>query len=132
MDMAALQSWITEVRALATLAARSAIADTYIGNILAHSPPESGIWPPTPVSRVLEDLSSAEIESGLRNERYNMCGTMTKTMFEGGDRERKLAKEYRQWSEALQAYPRTSSLLARMAGEWDREARREDRQLLRS
>jgi hypothetical protein len=51
MDMAALQTWITEVRALATLAARSAIADTYIGHILAHSPPESGIWPPTPVRR---------------------------------------------------------------------------------
>jgi hypothetical protein len=61
-----------------------------------------------------------------------MCGMMTKTMFEGGDRERKLAKEYRQWSEALREYPRTSSLLARIAGEWDREASREDRQLLRS
>ncbi|WP_409873456.1 hypothetical protein [Bradyrhizobium sp.] len=124
IDIVALQSWITEVRKLAALAKRSAIADTYIGQILAHSPPESGVWPPTPVCSVLEDLSSAEIESGLRNKRFNMCGTMIKAMFEGGDQERRLAKDHRKWSEARREYPRTASLLGKIAGEWDQEAKR--------
>ncbi len=126
IDQDAMQRWIDEVRRLAGAAKRSEIADAYIGHILAHSAPESGVWPPVPVSIALEKLKAPTIENGIITERYNMRGVVTRALFEGGEKERELAKTQRKWLEERREYPRTAALLGRMASSWDREAELED------
>jgi hypothetical protein len=126
IDQEIMRNWIDDVRRLATSAKRSEIADAYIGHILAHSAPESGIWPPVPVSVTLEKLKEPTIESGIMTERYNMRGVVTRSLFEGGEQERELARTYRKWLEERREYPRTAALLGRIANSWDREAELED------
>lgn len=126
IDAAAMQSWIHDVRRLAAEAKRSAIADTYIGHILAHSAPEASVWPSVPLSVVLEELQAPEIESGIKIERFNMRGVVTKAMYEGGRQEREIATMYRQWREARREYPRTVALLDDIARSWDNDAQYED------
>jgi hypothetical protein len=47
-------------------------------------------------------------------------------MYEGGDRERVLAQQAKDWSVATRAWPRTSAMLKRIADAWERDAQHED------
>ena len=47
-------------------------------------------------------------------------------MFEGGDKERGLAEEYRRYAAIAAAWPNTSALLTAIAKGWLRDAERED------
>jgi alpha/beta superfamily hydrolase len=75
---------------------------------------------------MLEELKVSDIESGIRTERFNMRGVVTKAMFEGGDQERELARKHRRWLESRRQYPRTAALLDQIARSWDDDAKFED------
>jgi hypothetical protein len=127
MDAETLRSWIDQVRELGRETDRIAVTESNIGRLLAHSPPDAdGAWPHRCVRDEIERLQSKELERGIQVERHNMRGVYRKEMFEGGDQERFLAKEYRQYAEAAAAWPRTSALLVAIARGWDRDAARED------
>ncbi|MBM4325726.1 MAG: hypothetical protein FJ118_01065 [Deltaproteobacteria bacterium] len=124
----ALLQWIDAVRAKAAEKDRSAIADLYIGKILAHAPedPDDGGWPHRTVRNVIERLGADDIERGLTTERFNMRGMVTKDLYEGGDQERTLASQYHTWGRACARWPRMAKVLHNIARDWDDRARRED------
>jgi hypothetical protein len=127
IDEEAMRRWVTGVRELATVRDRAAIADQYIGHILAHAPhDEDGAWPHRSVRSLLEQLASSNVERGLLIERFNMRGVVAKSPYEGGDQERQLATTARDWSETARRWPRTSALLRTLAEDWERHAKDAD------
>jgi hypothetical protein len=127
MDAEALRSWIDQVRELGRDTDRIAVTESNIGRLLAHSLPDvDGAWPHRCVRDEIERLQLVEFERGIQVERYNMRGVYGKEMFEGGDQERVLAGEYRQYAETAAAWPRTSALLMAIARGWEHAAARED------
>ncbi|UZR29834.1 hypothetical protein [Methylococcus mesophilus] len=128
IDFGALSNWCFGVRELAEEMDRKAVVDFKIGTLLAHSPPSSvdQVWPHEAVRAVIEQLASDKVERGLMTERYNMRGVYTKAFAEGGDQERALAQQARQWANAIPDSPRTAAMLIRIAEGWDREANDED------
>ncbi|WP_342612997.1 hypothetical protein [Burkholderia ambifaria] len=127
VDEVVLKKWVHEVRRLAAECGREDITDEFIGQLLAHAKPksENGAWPPNAIATLLDDLAANRIERGIEIERFNMRGTVTKAIGEGGRQERDLAARYRIWTEQTSS-PRTAALLERIADGWDADARRAD------
>jgi hypothetical protein len=123
-----LKEWIGTARMLAAEKDRAAIADEYIGHLLAHAPSDERdtAWPHREVRDVIEELASPKVELGIRIERFNMRGVTTRGPYDGGDQERSLAIEVRRWSEVCSSWPRTAKLLEEIAKNWERHAEQED------
>ncbi len=122
-----LAKWIKTVRDACKKLGRADIAEIRIGNILASAPlGTDGVWPCEPVREVLEELHSEHIMRGVCTGRYNLRGVHWRG--EGGDQERELANQYRQWAQALHfTFPYVSSqLLMEMAKTYESEADQED------
>lgn len=120
VDYEALNSWVSEARCLAAEKDRAEVCDSYIGQILAHSPldSEDSLWPPTAVIKVIEGTASSDLERGFISECFNKRGVYSKAINEGGDQERALAAQYQHWAERAHPYPRTSSVLSTIADRW--------------
>lgn len=128
IDERALFSWCTDVRRIALNVDREKIVDQRIGAILAHAPVskiDNG-WPHEAVRSVVEKLSSDELERGLVIERFNMRGVYSKAIDEGGDQERELAKQSREWADAMPGWPRTAATLMRISESWQKDAKQAD------
>lgn len=123
-----LLAWCLEVRRLAGEQNRQAITDQLIGQVLAHAPcsPKDGAWPHMAVRNLIETLASTEVERGISIERFNMRGVFSKQIGEGGDQERALARQSREWADASSEFVRTSAMLERIAQSWDADAKRAD------
>jgi len=129
LDEEVLLQWIGSVRERAAERDRAVIADQKIGQILAHSPrdPEDDGWPHHVVRNVIEKLANDEIDRGLMMERFNLRGVYSKALYEGGDQERALANQYRDWAtQARSRWPRMARVLEMIAEQWDEHGRRED------
>jgi hypothetical protein len=124
IDPDTLKGWVTKVRELASERDRAAIADEYIGHLLAYAPPDDkdGSWPHRVIRDLTEEVVSDKLEHGIALERVNMRGVTTRGPYDGGDQERALAAEVRKWSEASAAWPRTSHMLKEIAAGWERHA----------
>jgi hypothetical protein len=122
LDGRKLREWIAAARALARDYGRDEIAESQIGQILAHSPVGSdGVWPHETVREVLEDLGTERLASGMMIGKRNARGVVSRGR--GGDQERDIAKNYREASAAAAAeYPFTARLLNELAGNYDRDA----------
>ena len=108
---------------------RIEIADLHIGKILAKSPPDPGDngWPHQIIRNVLESLNADDIDRGLITERYNIRGTVTKALYEGGAQERELAGRYHEWANISRLrWPRVARALDSIAKGWEQDAERED------
>lgn len=128
IDETALLEWCLEVQRLSREQDRTEITDQLIGQVLAHSPlsTQDGAWPHQAVRNVIETLASAQVERGISIERFNMRGVFGKAIGEGGDQERALAKQTREWAEASAGSVRTRAMLEHIAQSWDRDAERSD------
>jgi hypothetical protein len=122
-----LTHWIDRVRELAVQNHRVAISDQYIGHVLAHAAiDKDGAWPAVAVRDEIERLRSEQLERGIAMERFNMRGVHYRSITGGGDQERALAKQYSDYAAAMSNWPRTQRLLRAIAGDWKRDAVRED------
>ena len=128
VDFVTLKAWSDEVRQRAALADRSAITDARIGHLLAHAPedPDDQAWPHRAVRQLIEELSSDKVEQAARIERFNMRGVFTKAIGEGGQQERALADQAKNWARAMPEFPRTTSMLSAIAEMWFREGEAAD------
>lgn len=129
LDQEQLLGWIRTVREKATELDRAAIADLYVGKILAKSPPDprDNGWPHQTIRNVIESLNADDIDRGLITERFNMRGTVTKALYEGGAQERKLASSYHTWASiSRMRWPRVAKILNTIAKGWEEDAERED------
>ncbi|WP_460158554.1 hypothetical protein [Pseudomonas sp. S3_E11] len=123
-----LSSWVTEVRDRAADRDLLEVCDSYIGQLLAHSPhdPDEDFWPPLAVKKVIESTASIELERGLISECFNKRGVYSKSINEGGGQERALAEKYQLWADGAVSYPRTSATLRSIADSWISQSVDED------
>jgi len=126
IDEDKLRNWVTEVQQLAAKEDRVTIADEFIGQLLAHAPTDpDGAWPHRTICSLIQRLLSDVIERGVLIERFNMRGVTTRAPFEGGNQERVLARQAREWAKERRAWPRVYAMLDRLAMRWDHEAESE-------
>ena len=75
----------------------------------------------------MERIASPQIGQGFNIGVLNGRGVTTRAIGEGGAQERELAAKYRRWAEQRAFdYPFVSSILERIASDYDRQAARED------
>ena len=124
--------WVTEARRLCSEHGRARIGDDRIGELLSKAPPEDdSSWPCRPVCDVLESHASEDMAAGFRIGVYNARGVVSRSLEEGGKQERELSARYRAWAQRLAFdYPYVASILERIAQDYDRDAQREDSQVL--
>ena len=128
VDLEQLRAWVIQARAACQSSGRSAIGDQKIGQVLAYAPmAPDGFWPDVAVREVIEELASREINTGFEIGIYDKRGVYNKAIGEGGLQERELAESYRKYAIAIgDTWPRTASLLRRIADGYESEARQED------
>lgn len=77
--------------------------DHEIGELLASSPAEADdSWPCIAVRNALESIPGDIALDSFRAGVYNARGTTTRGMHDGGEQERKLAKQYYGYADACQ------------------------------
>ena len=132
VDADALSQWVTEARRLCREHGRAPIGDQQIGQLLSRAPAEKdGPWPCRAVCDVLETIASEDIAAGFEMGVYNARGVHSRSLDEGGKQERELSAKYREWAEQLAFdYPYVASILERIAKGYDRDAEREDSDVL--
>jgi hypothetical protein len=75
---------------------------------------------------VIERIASSEVEIGFSIECFNKRGAFMKALHEGGQQERELSAKYERWATNTAHYPRTSTMLSKIASSWLNDAARED------
>ena len=123
-----LLDWIAEARRLCAEHGRGEVGDQKIGGLLSKAPAEEdGGWPCLPVCEAMERITSQQIGDGFEIGVLNGRGVHSRGMNEGGAQERELAAKYRNWAQQRAFdYPYVSSVLERIAADYDQEAKRED------
>lgn len=124
--------WVTEARRLCSEHGRVRIGDDRIGELLSKAPPEDdSSWPCRPVCDVLDSHASEDMAAGFRIGVYNARGVVSRSLDEGGKQEREVSARYRAWAQRLALdYAYVASILERIAQDYDRDAQREDSQVL--
>jgi hypothetical protein len=88
------------------------------------------VWPHAAVRGIVEDTISDELERGVANGIYNSRGVVSRALDEGGAQERKLVERYNGYAAALKTqWPRTASMLRRIADFYSHDAAREDAEM---
>lgn len=128
LNSATMAEWVRAARLELSEANRADIGDELIGQTFAHSPQgHDGAWPPEPVRDLIETIGSPELESGVLIGRLNSRGVTSRGAYDGGQQERGLAAQYREWGAVVRGrWPRTARILRDIADSYDRDARRED------
>lgn len=123
-----LTDWVRGARLAFSDGKRTAIGDEQIGQVLASSPVGTdGVWPAEPVREIIENIGNARLDTGLHIGRTNKRGVTTRGVFDGGDQERELEKNYREMAAKISAqWPRTARVLRGIADSYQHEARRND------
>ena len=131
-DGRVLIQWVAEVRRLCREHGRAEIGDIRIGEFLSRAPSEKdGPWPCRSVCEVLETIASQDVAAGFEMGVYNARGAHSRSLDEGGKQERDLSARYRAWAEQLAFdYPHVAGILERIAKGYDRDAEREDSEVL--
>lgn len=130
IDQAGMEEWVSQARQQLSDIDRSDIGDQLIGNAFAFAPADAdGTWPPVPVRDLIESVRSQHLEKGTVTGRINSRGITSRGIYDGGDQERTLASQYKQWSQKVQLrWPRTARVLRDIANYYERDAAREDGQ----
>ncbi len=130
VDPAELMDWVRKARAECEAAGRLGLCDDQIGHVFASAPPErDGSWPCIPVREAIEAVATDALQEGLRAGLFNQRGVFSKSLSEGGEQERALARRYRTHADACaMRWRKTAEALRSLAKEYEEWAEREDRQ----
>lgn len=123
--------WIDTTRRLSEAARLLDVADSRIGRMLGRRPktPDTP-WPPENVRAVLERIDAETLHDGFVCGARESRGVVTRSLREGGVKERTLSTRYRQDADAIAATsPVTASLLRQIADSYDYRAESEDQAL---
>jgi addiction module HigA family antidote len=122
IDAVALSRWVEATLRLGSEYGRAGSCERAVGEWLGRSAVDTdGNWPCRAVRDVIETVGSVTFAYAVGVGRLNARGVHIRS--DGGDDERRLAAEYRAWAEAVAVtHPLTSRMLARMAGDYDRDA----------
>lgn len=135
VDEQRLIEWIDTARTQLSITGHHRIGDQQIGKVLARVPTdEDEEWPCISVRNIVERIRSGDLERGIYIGVLNARGSTTRGLGAGGVQERELEARYSQLAkQAAALWPRTSSVLARLANnyaaearDWDESAERDD------
>ncbi|HUF69219.1 MAG TPA: hypothetical protein VMM79_11315 [Longimicrobiales bacterium] len=128
IDAEALNDWVDVARAQLAENGRLGVGDHRIGQVLRYGPgPHEDQWPAPEICDLIDRLESDELDGGFRIEVINSRGVTTRAQTAGGQQERALAEQYRQYAEAARLrWPRTAALMRSLADSYDADADRED------
>lgn len=117
-----LIEWINKVREGCQKLARLNAGEYQIGELLAKSPVgKDGIWPSEPIRDALQATATELMKIGFSIGKWNLRGAVLRGT--GGDQEREIEAQYRQWAEALRhSHPVVSGILCDMADKYHNEA----------
>ena len=123
-----LLAWVAEARRLCAEHGRVEIGDQKIGELLSKAPAEEDdSWPCRPVCEAMERIASQQIGDGFETGVLNGRGVYSRGIDEGGAQEHELAAKYRSWAQQRTFdYPYVSSILERIAANYDQRAKWED------
>ncbi len=130
IDTIQLTAWVEEARQLLEDCKRVKVGDLCIGQLLSQAKSDAdGVWPPKAIRDLLEKLCSEEVERGIELAVYNARGVTWRSLTEGGAQERQMIERYHAQAKALQfRWPRTASMLRRLAQAHVEEAQMHDRE----
>lgn len=133
VDQEKLIKWVDEARKLCEQSGHLEVCDINIGELLANAPFESDDdWPCIAVREVIEKFESVEMRRGFETGIFNLRGSFSKSLSEGGQQERALAKNYASYAEkCAHKWPNTAASLRNIAKYYEDDAWREDQQTLR-
>ena len=122
------QAWVTAARAALASRRRGHVASVVIGEALSGPFTDvDGVWPSEPVRAVLEHEQDRRLEEGFAIGRFNQRGVTFRSPYSGGDQERLLARQYREWADKIRDdWPRAGAVLDDLANGYEADARRED------
>jgi len=125
IDEEALRSWLERAVQLARGASRLEVCYARIGRLFAYGPADAdGIWPCEPIRRAVEKARSDALDDEMVTAVMNRRGTHW--VARNGAQESTMASAFRRWCELARAmYPRTGTILRRLAEYYEREARDE-------
>lgn len=125
-----LKSWVYKARELCKRLDRIEVCDNHIGQVLAYAvPDENNNWPPQEVCRIIDEVRSSKLDTGFIIGNYNKREIVWKNPFEGGKKERTLANQFREYADRWSIqYPRTSSVLTKIAEDYENEAKLADQE----
>ena len=117
------------MRNLAEESGRLSVADVQIGKVLAAYPEKVEPWPPQEICRVLDTINSKSMKSGFSSATFNKRGSSSRGFFDGGFIEKEHAQFFHRQAEAIKyEFPETAKILARLAREYEDDAKLMDEQ----
>ncbi len=124
-----LKAWVDRARELCQKIDREEGGDNQIGQVLAHSfSKEESIWPPESVCKIIDEIQSERLNNSFTVEIYKKREVVSKSSSEGGQKERELAEQFKEYAENWSIrYPTTASLLREVAEDYENQAKREDK-----
>lgn len=127
-----LKDWVKKVREMLNEAGLKERGDECLGQYLSTCTiGTDGVWPHESIRDIVEDIQSEEFDHGLLLGIINSRGFTTRSPFEGGVQERKLASKYKADADKIKnIYPRTASVLRNIAKSYESNADREDKMTL--
>jgi hypothetical protein len=130
IDPLVLKTWVDDARKLCVASGRIEGCDMILGQQLSCAPTDpDGVWPCAAVREMLESVPTNEILHGFEAGVFNQRGLVTKSMTEGGAKERTVARKYSENANKLKVeWPRTALVLRRIANEYESLAKSEDEQ----
>lgn len=128
INPSALNDWVQQALDVSTQRGRRGVAQTIIGQVLAHAPADTdGLWPCAAVRNVLDDPDHDDMRMGLHTGLFNKRGITSRMPDEGGGLERGLAAQYRGWAVALAStHWRLAEVLSDLADYYERDGRSQD------
>jgi hypothetical protein len=127
IDAERLHHWVNEVRSSLKNCGRLRAGDSQIGQLLAQAPnADDGGIIPVAIRDLLEEVRSGPMENGLSVGLFNRRGVTSRGLFDGGEQERQLARQYGEAAEACAAWPRTMRVLRGLEESYLRDGNREE------
>jgi hypothetical protein len=128
IDEKELFEWIDAARQSCAKSGHVTGCDLQIGVLLSRAPADKdGTWPSVAVRNLIEHLKNKVVDEHIPYGIYNSRGVVTRSLMEGGVKERSLSEGYAKMSEAVRAkWPRTAAILDSMAKWYETDAKRED------
>ena len=119
-----LWNWINKARNLAEQSGRLKVADMHIGQVLAEYQEKQEPWPPKEICKVIDTINTVSFKSGFSSATFNKRGSSTRSVFEGGDIERKHAEYFHSQAKKIKyEFPETAKILTNLAKGYEQDAK---------
>lgn len=122
-------SWVNGARQIAKEKDREAVADSIMGRWLSNWPIGQKLecWPEPIIAELLDQDDHEDIRSGFYSGVRSACGVTSRSLYDGGQQERDVAKQFRVFASYWEdSKPNLTELIKSLAKSYEYEAREHD------